>query len=311
VQQDPAGLTILRIPASFWGRGITLMGRYVDGGLTELVLIELKSHGLPVYRELDPQPLAPLRVVAAAPGAPVDGVLTAELETRGLPLVERQQVPVTSGVALFRGVPTDGSGLRVALRRGERTTAVELPPGSWRQEGEVRLHAPPEGTPLEVPLGLLGAEGTPRLQGRLEGGDSYGLLSVSARLPETTGYAALEPGRWRLLIDTGTAMRTLRVEVEAAERVRVLEETPFEAPAVVQGSLLGGQARRLLWQREEDGLLVLGQGFVMQVDADGRYRGSLPPGTYQLVLEDPRGNRDKPRRFVLTPGMQLSLPLGG
>ena len=308
--RDPGGITIVRLPPAQWAGPTTLMGRYVDGGLTEMILTELKEHGRPVYKELEPEPVGPLRVSVASPEPLADDALWAHVVAEGLPIEDHQQQPVRGGSAVFRAVPAGGSGVSVSLGEGPGAAWFHIGPAGWREEGEVRLHAPP-AAPVEVALEGVKATPTLRIQGRRDEGDSYGLLPVIHAATGDSVSQRLDRGNWRLLIDDGTNMRIRRLSVAGPGQMTVLEDPPPEPPATVQGTLTMGDGRRLLWQREEDGRLVLGQGFVLRAGTGGRYRGRLPAGAYQLVVEDLNAVLGKPRRVVLTSGMQMSLPLDG
>ncbi len=310
LQNDPSGVTILRVPPEQWAGPITLMGRFADGGLTEMVLTELKEHGRPVYRELEPEPIGPLRVSVASPEPLADDALWAHVSAQGLPIEDHQQQPVRGGSAFFRAVPAGGSGVAVSLGDGPDVPRFHIGPAGWREEGELRIHAPPRAPVLVELTGVKGGD-LLRVQARREDGDSYGLLPLVHPEAGDVVSVRLDVGRWRLLIDDGTNMRIRRLSVDGPGKVAVLEDPPPEPPATVQGTLTMGDGRRLLWQREEDGRLVLGQGFVLRGGAGGRYRGRLPPGAYQLAVEDLNGVLGKPRRVVLTAGMQMSLPLDG
>jgi hypothetical protein len=308
--RDPGGITLVRLPAAQWAGPTTLMGRFVDGGLTEMILTELKEHGRPVYKELEPEPVGPLRVSIASPQPLADDALWAHVVAEGLPIEDHQQQPVRGGSAFFRAVPAGGSGISVSLGEGPDVPRFRIGPAGWREEGEVRLHAPPSA-PVAVQLPGVKAAPMLRIQARREDGDSYGLVPwVRAEAGDDVSVR-LDLGRWRLLIDDGTNMRIRRLSVDGPGKVAVLDDPPPEPPAIVQGTLTMGEGRRLLWQREEDGRLVLGQGFVLRGGAGGRYRGRLPPGAYRLAVEDLNGVIGKPRRIVLTAGMQMSLPLDG
>lgn len=310
MQRDPSGITIVRVPAEQWAGPITLMGRFVDGGLTEMLLTELKEHGRPVYHELEPEPVGPLRVSVASPQPLPDDTLWAHVSARGLPIEDHQQQPVRGGSAFFRAVPAGGSGVEVSLGEGPEALRFQIGPAGWREEGELRIHAPP-AAPVAVELQGVKAGPLLRVQARREDGDSYGLLPLTTTGEGDPVSVRLDVGRWRLLIDDGTHVRIRRLSVDGPGQVALLDDPPPEPPAIVQGSLTMGEGRRLLWQREEDGRLVLGQGFVLRGGSGGRFRGRFPAGAYQLVVEDLDGKPGKPRRVVLTSGMQLSLPLDG
>jgi hypothetical protein len=145
------------------------------------------------------------------------------------------------------------------------------------------------------------------VQVRAEGGDGYGVVPVQRQ--GGAPHVLLDPGPWRLFIDDGTNLRMRRIRVDGSAVVEMLEDVPRAAPAQVQGNVEGGEGLRVLWQRREDGRLVLAHGFVLPTGSGGRYRGRLPAGTYEVVVENLRGQRSPPRKVELTPGMQLSLPL--
>jgi hypothetical protein len=309
VEQDPHGITILRVAPEHWDGPLVLMGRFVDGGLTQTWVGQLKPPGKPIYYELDPEPLAPARVVVAAPQPVPDDTVEVELRVLGLPLPESQRGKVRGGRVDLPGVSVGGTGVEVQVGAAGPASIVHFAAGAFHAVGDLRVHLPP-ASPTPARVVLEGVTDGPDLvvQVRTEGGDGYGVVPVQ-RVAGSAPHVLLDAGRWRMIIDDGTTFRTRQLHVHGPTHVETLQDLPPEPPATVQGYVEGAIGPRLVWERIEDGRRVLGHGFVLPTQAGGRYRGRLPAGAYELVVEDARGQRHKPRRVDLTPGMQLSLPM--
>ena len=63
-----------------------------------------------------------------------------------------------------------------------------------------------------------------------------------------------------------------------------------------------------MWERQEDGRGVLGDGFVVFARG-GAFEVTLPAGTYRLFVENASGVRSAPQEFALMPGQRVSATL--
>lgn len=312
VEQDPdLGLTLLRFRPEDWPGDLAYQARFLDGGLTEVVITTFKDTQRPLYRELDPEPLGALRVAIAALEPVPDDALWVHLTLEGLPLEERQQMPVRGGRAEFPRVPMGGTGVEIRLGDGPDAVTHRLRSGDWSEVGELRVwsfgasRAPASWIPVEAaPAGAL-----PQVQIRHEAGDSYGLVPVRAQAGAVG--ALLPPGRWRLLAGGADGVRWGMADTaHGPAELQVTWEPPV-AWASVQGLVAGGGGRRVVWKRREAGRLVLAHGHVIRADSGGRFKGRLPPGEYEVAVEGPDGALGPAKKATLEPGSHVSLPLDG
>lgn len=298
------GYTILRLRPADWTGGLALQGRFADGSLTETVLLQPKERGLPIYRVLQGEPLAPLQVVVVGASAPDTWV---RVRVLGLPVEETQRRPLRDGVASFPGVSTTGEGVEVLPDERTPVGALRLPPGGWMREAEVRLRAPPGPDARALHLSLPADEEVRLVQLRGAAEASYG--RVPFRVADGQIEVSLEPGAWRALVSTARGLRAAAFEVPAAGPVAAVPLGAPTAPVTVRGRVEQLQGGTVAWQRDEDGRWVLGQGFVAAIRSGGAYEAELPAGRYRLRLTAPDGTVDERRERTFEPGALVSLDL--
>lgn len=310
VEQDAdLGLTLVRFRPEDWPGNLAYQARFLDGGLTEVVITTFKDAHRPVFRELEPEPLGPLRVTPAASRPVPDDALWVHAEVEGLPLAERQQRPVRGGRADFPGIPMGGTGVRVTLGEEGAASSLLLEPREWTALGDVRVwHGATGAEPATwIPVEWSGDAAGLRVQIRDEAGSSYGL--VPTRSQGGTHSALVPAGRWRLLATGAAGSIEGTADTSRGPSAAEVRWSPPVAWAVVQGLAAGGAGRRIAWSRREGAVSVLAHGFVLRADSGGRFKGRLPPGVYDVAVEAADGSFGRPKRVTLEPGGHLSLPL--
>jgi hypothetical protein len=305
VEMDGNGWVLLRMKPEDWAGPVVFQGRFDDRTLTEQVPTTLRERGLPILRQLEPEPAGPLRVVVV--GVPAGVERWVHLRVLGLPIEEVQQRPVRDGVAEFPSVATPRGGLELRVGDDPDAYPYRVPSEVWARNGEVRVRdAGPQligGLRVPVP----GASTLVRAQVRAEADESYGWAPAWAEGDAVV--LPVNPGSWRVLVQTQAGFATGKVQVNADGTFETALG-PVEPAAKVSGRVTGDTAGgRLVWRRIEDGQAVLAHGFVVGVGQGGAFQVALPPGEYRLELHGPEGARGAPRTHRFEAGEQVDLSL--
>lgn len=297
----------IRPAAGEWKGRLLVSGRRVDDRLIRPQIVDLTDRAAdrPLVRLMITAPAIgyPVRLIAPAGADDVADGYAVELTVQGHALPERHRGTSKDGQVVFPAVTLTMEGL--ALTAGPST--IPLDGKHAPAYGAAHVLALTEATMRDLRV-TVGADRTiDEVRVLPDGRDQYARVQVTPGAKAGELIVRTGKGRQRLLVRSGGEFAMVRVAADAEA---------VEASAFIKGGSISGEVgymrggkrsgltagSRLLFLRHEGERRVAGEGLDLMISPTRRFRAALPPGTYTVRIQGPRGLLGAPFEQRVGPG---------